>query len=76
MCCCDVEGLILRIEQSGTKAHLFIPCYALDLIERLLKAETHPVWLFILRLKVHPNVPNANLPNLTDFPNPNVPGLI
>ena len=29
-----------------------------------------------LRLKVHPNVPNANLPNLTDFPNPNVPGLI
>ena len=52
MCCCDVEGLILRIEQSGTKAHLFMPCYALDLIERLLKAETHPVWLFIYALQL------------------------
>ena len=32
--------------------------------------------LIFIRLKVHPNVPNASLPNLTDFPNPNVPGLI
>ena len=29
-----------------------------------------------LRLKAHPNVPNANLPNLNDFPNPDVPGLM
>ena len=29
-----------------------------------------------IRLKVHPNVPNASLSNLNDFPNPNVPGLI
>ena len=59
MCCSDVERLILRIEQSGTKAHQFMPCYALDLIEwlkvtleRLLKvAETHTVWLFIYALQ-------------------------
>ena len=29
-----------------------------------------------VRLKVHPYVPSASLPNLNDFPNPNVPGLI
>ena len=29
-----------------------------------------------LRLKAHPNVPNANLSNLNDFPNSDVPGLV
>ena len=29
-----------------------------------------------VRLKAHPNVPNANLSNLKDFPNSDVPGLV
>ena len=29
-----------------------------------------------VRLKAHPSVPNASLPNLNDFPNANVPGLV
>ena len=29
-----------------------------------------------LRLKAHPGVPNASLPNLNDFPNADVTGLV
>ena len=29
-----------------------------------------------VRLKAHPNVPSANLSNLNDFPNSDIPGLV
>ena len=75
----DFENLLSTIFFSVANQvffHTNQPAVTAEYLVGSLLTIPSDVCVCLLRLKAHPSVPNASLPNLNDFPNADVPGLV